>query len=301
MSDKQNTETRTSVGVYLRNLREEKNLTIAEVANRLYLLPRVIEALEQDDYESLPSGTYVYGYLQNYAKLLDVSVDRVVAMFKEDFEISAQTESAPEVQPELKPEQTNKWSYTILYLVVFISILAPITWWWSQYGLERTPQLGLDYPITIVEHPDPPSYRAQNSEQVEQEQAARDAVDAQTAGEQATESQTPETQSADTDKDSEAAASTYDENTITTGIGPDSIRIVLTEECWVEIFDAHNEKIFYDLARTGQTLELNGTAPFSVLMGNGAAGTVEFNNLPFDTTPHRSRIGMARFVLGENQ
>ena len=115
------------------------------------------------------------------------------------------------------------------------------------------------------------------------------------------ESQTPETQSADTDKDSEAAASTYDENTITTGIGPDSVRIVLTEECWIEIFDAHNEKIFYDLAHPGQILELNGTAPFSVLMGNGAAGTVEFNNLPFDTTPHRSRIGMARFVLGENQ
>ena len=301
MSDKQNTETRTSVGVYLRNLREGKNLTIAEVANRLYLLPHVIEALEQDDHESLPSGTYVYGYLQNYAKLLDTPVDRVVEMYKEDFEISAQTEPVPEVQPELKPGQANKWSYTILYLVIFISILAPITWWWSQYGLERTPQMGLDYPITIVEHPDTPFYRAQNTEQVEQEQAARDAVYAQTAGEQATESQTPETQSADTDKDSEAAASTYDENTITTGIGPDSIRIVLTEECWVEIFDAHNEKIFYDLARTGQTLELNGTAPFSVLMGNGAAGTVEFNNLPFDTTPHRSRIGMARFVLGENQ
>ena len=291
MSDKQKTETRTSVGVNLRNLREQKNLTIAEVANRLYLQPHVIEALEQDDHESLPSGTYVYGYLQNYAKLLDTPVDRVVAMYKEDFEFSEQTESVPEVQPELKPGQTNKWSYTILYLVIFISILAPITWWWSQYGLERTPHTGLDYPITIVEHPDPTSYRALNTEQVEQERAV----------EQATESQTPETQSADTDKDSEAAASTYDENTITTGIGPDSVRIVLTEECWIEIFDAHNEKIFYDLAPPGQTLELNGTAPFSVLMGNGAAGTVEFNNLPFDTTPHRSRIGMARFVLGENQ
>ena len=300
MSDKQKTETRTSVGVNLRNLREQKNLTIAEVANRLYLQPHVIEALEQDDHESLPSGTYVYGYLQNYAKLLDVSVDRVVAMFKEDFEFSEQTEPVPEVQPELKPEQTNKWSYTILYLVIFISILAPITWWWSQYGLERTPHTGLDYPITIVEHPDTQSYWALKTEKVEQA-AAREAVETQTAGEQAMESQTPETQSADTDKDSEAAASTYDENTITTGIGPDSIRIVLTEECWIEIFDAHNEKIFYDLAHPGQTLELNGTAPFSVLMGNGAAGTVEFNNLPFDTTPHRSRIGMARFVLGENQ
>ena len=302
MSDKQTTETRTSVGVYLRSLREEKNLTIAEVATRLYLLPRVIEALEQDDHESLPSGTYVYGYLQNYAKLLDTPVDRVVAMYKEDIEISEQAEPVTEVQPELKPVQTNKWPYTILYIVIFISILAPITWWWSQYGLERTPQSGLDYPITIVEHPDTPYYRAPNTEQVEQEHAAAGEVaEPQTVGQQATESQPPEAQIANTEKDIEAAPSTYDENTITTGIGPDSIRIVLLEECWIEIFDAGNEKIFYDLARPGQTLELNGTAPFSVLLGNGAVATVEFNNLPFDTTPHRSRIGMARFVLGEDQ
>ena len=301
MSDKQNTETRTSVGVFLRGLREEKNLTITEVATRLYLQPRIIEALEQDDHESLPTGTFVYGYLQNYAKLLDAPVDRVVAMYKEDIEISEQAEPVPEVRPELKPVQTNKWPYTMLYLVIFISILAPITWWWSQYGLERTPKLGLDYPITIVEHPDTPYYRAPNTETMEKDQTVREVEEPQTAGEQATESLSPETQPAAADKDVEAPASSYYENTITTGIGPDSIRIVLLEECWIEIFDAGNEKIFYDLAHPGQTLELNGTAPFTVLLGNGAAATVEFNNVPFDTTPHRSRIGMARFVLGENQ
>ena len=76
---------------------------------------------------------------------------------------------------------------------------------------------------------------------------------------------------------------------------------MLTEDCWIEIFGADNEKVFYDLARPGMVLVLNGTAPFKVLLGNSAAATVEFNNLPFDTTPYRSRIGMARFVLGEDQ
>ena len=298
MSDKQNTETRTSVGVFLRGLREEKNLTITEVATRLYLLPRIIEALEQDDHESLPTGTYVYGYLQNYAKFLDTEVDRVVAMYKEDIENLAQTEPVAEVQPVIKPEQTNKWPYTILYFAIFISILAPITWWWSQYGLERTPDSGLDYPITIVEHPDTPFYRESNTRQAGKAQVV---VEPQTPGEQPITSQSAQTQSGNTDEDLEAPASAYDENTITTGVGPDSIRLFLLEECWIEIFDANNEKIFYDLARPGQTLELNGTAPFTVLLGNGAAATVEFNSVPFDTTPHTSRIGMARFVLGENQ
>ena len=306
MSDKQNTEARTSVGARLKRLREEKNLTIAEVSARLYLQPHVIEALEQDDHESLPAGTYVYGYLQNYAKLLDTPPDLVVAMYKEDLDVLAQPEPVREVAPEPNPEQSNKWPYTLLYLIIFVAILLPLTWWWSQHTLEpaapgRTGRnaaspLGLSYPITIVEHPDTPYYRAPNTEQ-----AGAEVVAPQITGEQTTESQARGTQTVTADKEFETAASAYEQNTITTGIGPDSIKIVVMDDCWIELFDANNEKVFYDLARQGQTLVLQGTAPFSVLLGNSASATVEFNNIPFDTTPHRSRIGMARFVLGEDQ
>ena len=308
MSDKQNTETRTSVGAYLKRLREEKSLSTSEVSARLYLQPSVIEALEQDDHESLPIGTYVYGYLQNYAKLLGTPADRVVSMYKEDIDISAQPETVREVAPESHPEQSNKWPYTLLYLIIFVAILLPLTWWWSQHTLgpakpgwilpgSADAPLGLPYPITIVEHPDTPFYRAPNMEQTGKVQAAALEV----AQEQTTESQTAPAQTTDTDKEFEVAPSTYDKNIITTGIGPDSIKVVVSEDCWVEIFDANNNKIFYDLARAGQTLILNGTAPFSVLLGNSAVAIIEFNNIPIDTTPYRSRIGMARFVLGEDQ
>ena len=295
MSDKQNTEARTSVGAHLKRLREEKNLTIAEVSARLYLQPHVIEALEQDDHESLPTGTYVYGYLQNYAKLLDTPPDLVVAMYKEDLDVLAQPEPVREVAPEPNPEQSNKWPYTLLYLIIFVAILLPLTWWWSQHTL------GLSYPITIVEHPDTPYYSAPNTEQAGEEVVAPQITGEQTTESQARATQTQGIQTATADKEFETAASAYEQNTITTGIGPDSIKIVVTDDCWIELFDANNEKVFYDLARQGQTMVLQGTAPFSVLLGNSASATVEFNNIPFDTTPHRSRIGMARFVLGEDQ
>ena len=308
MSDKQNTETRTSVGAYLKRLREEKSLTTSEVSARLYLQPSVIEALEQDDHESLPAGTYVYGYLQNYAKLLDTPADRVMLMYKEDIDISAQPETVREVAPESNQEQSNKWPYTLLYLIIFVAILLPLIWWWSQHTLgpakpgwtlpgSADAPLGLPYPITIVEHPDTPFYRAPNTEQTDKVQAAALEI----AQEQTAESQTAPAQTTDTDKEFEVAPSTYDKNMITTGIGPDSIKVVVSEDCWVEIFDTNNKKIFYDLARAGQTLILNGTAPFSVLLGNSAVAIIEFNNIPIDTTPYRSRIGMARFVLGEDQ
>ncbi len=294
MSDNQNNEIRSSAGTFLKRLREEKNLSIEDVSTRLYLQPHIIEALEQDDHESLPTGTYVYGYLQNYAKLLDTPADQVVAMYKDD--ITEQPEQVPQRQPKPKTGQSIKWPYTILYLVVFAALLLPFTWWRSQYTQEATISAGaggnrsggnaatsgLSYPITIVEHPDTPFYRAPNTER---------AASAQQPGFQAT----------NPDREFDNPADPYDGNMITTGIGPDSIRIVLTDDCWIEIFDANNDKVFYDLARSDQILVLNGTAPFSVLLGNGEAAAVEFNAMPIDTTPYMSRIGMARFVLGEEQ
>ena len=290
MSDNRNNEIRSSVGTFLKRLREEKNLSIEDVSTRLYLQAHIIEALEQDDHESLPTGTYVYGYLQNYAKLLDTPADQVVAMYKDD--ISEQPEQVPQRQPKPKTEQSNKWPYTILYLAVFAVLLLPFTWWRGQYTQEAAMSAGtggsnaatsnLSYPVTIVEHPDTPFYRAPNTEQ---------AASAQQPGLQAT----------NTDREFDSPADPYGGNTVTTGIGPDSIRLVLTDDCWVEIFDADNEKVFYDLARSGQVLVLNGVAPFSVLLGNAAGAAVEFNTIPFDTSPYMSRIGMARFVLGEEQ
>ena len=291
MSDNQNNEIRSSAGTFLKRLREDKNLSIADVSNRLYLQAHIIEALEQDDHESLPTGTYVYGYLQNYAKLLDTPADQVVAMYKDD--ITEQPEQVPQRQPKPKTGQSNKWPYTIIYLVVFAALLLPFTWWRSQYTQEATMAAGngpggnaavtsaLDYPVTIVEHPDTPFYRAPNTEQGSAQQPGRQATNP--------------------DREFDSPADSFDGNTTTTGIGPDSIRLVLTEDCWIEIFDANNEKVFYDLARSDQILVLNGTAPFSVLLGNAEAAVVEFNAAPIDTTPYRSRIGMARFVLGEEQ
>ena len=294
MSDNQNNEIQSSAGTFLKRLREEKNLSIEDVSTRLYLQPHIIEALEQDDHESLPTGTYVYGYLQNYAKLLDTPADQVVAMYKED--ITEQPEQVPQRQPKPKPAQSIKWPYAILYLVIFAALLLPFTWWRSQYTQEATisagaggnrsggnaATTGLSYPVTIVEHPDTPFYRAPNTER---------AASAQQPGLQAT----------NPDREFDSPADSYDGNKITTGIGPDSIRIVLTDDCWIEIFDANNDKVFYDLARSNQILVLNGTAPFSVLLGNAEAAAVEFNAMPIDTTPYMSRIGMARFVLGEEQ
>ena len=50
-------------GRRLREAREAAQLTVAEVASRMRLKPRVLEQLENDNYERLHGSTFVRGYL----------------------------------------------------------------------------------------------------------------------------------------------------------------------------------------------------------------------------------------------
>ena len=179
MSERQNTEEQTTVGAYIRRLRSEKNISADEMAAKMYLRLNVIEALEQDDHDKLPEPIYVYGYLQHYAKILDVPADKLVAMYKKDTaEPREQAAETPRqvadrlVEPETKPEQPTNWSYAIIYLVLFILVLASLALWRGRYTQEQVERTGsLDYPITVVEHPDTPFYPAPSAGMEEPEPA----------------------------------------------------------------------------------------------------------------------------------
>jgi cytoskeleton protein RodZ len=80
--------------------------------------------------------------------------------------------------------------------------------------------------------------------------------------------------------------------------GPDLIVLKLTADSWIEIIDANNSKVFFNLGRPGDVFNVRGTAPFDVLLGFAQAVSVEFNGKPFNAAPY-SRAGVARFTLGE--
>ncbi|HYL88646.1 MAG TPA: helix-turn-helix transcriptional regulator, partial [Burkholderiales bacterium] len=60
----------SGVGGTLKAAREERGLSIAEVAQSLKFAPRQLEALEQERFDLLPGGTFVRGMVRSYARLL---------------------------------------------------------------------------------------------------------------------------------------------------------------------------------------------------------------------------------------
>ena len=167
-----------SPGTCLKQLREEQNLSIQEVATQLFLEPRIIEALESDDYSMLPAATYVKGYLRSYAKVLKISADPILDLY-EEYE-----QEPPEIIPEvkLKTQQTSsrdKPMQAFSYLIVFVLILLLFAWWRSNFVLdtnsisdffgsdsEDPEPPSLSYEIPVIKHPDAIFYSAPVTEEL---------------------------------------------------------------------------------------------------------------------------------------
>ncbi|MCB1023355.1 MAG: helix-turn-helix domain-containing protein [Acidobacteria bacterium] len=67
-----------SLGEKLRQAREEKGISISEVAEQTRISPIYLESIENDDYRTLPGGIFNKGFIKSFAKY--VGVDEQEAM-----------------------------------------------------------------------------------------------------------------------------------------------------------------------------------------------------------------------------
>lgn len=111
----------SDVGELLRETRQKRNATIAEVAAATRIKPAFLEALEDDDYSRLPGPAYVTGFMRNYAQYLGLHPDDVL----QDF-YTVQAPPAPTVRPAtrvLANVQTRRLRKRFLWILAAIVIL----------------------------------------------------------------------------------------------------------------------------------------------------------------------------------
>ena len=73
-----------SAGNLLAQARQTAGLSVDDVAGQLKLAPRQVAAIERDDFASLPGRTFVRGFIRNYARLVKLDVDTVLAAIPDD-------------------------------------------------------------------------------------------------------------------------------------------------------------------------------------------------------------------------
>ncbi len=111
----------TELGQLLREAREKKGLSIAEVEERTKIRQSLIEALEQENYEDLPAGIYRKGLLRNYALYLGLDLKEVLASYGgEDEKVGRSTLVAEGFEPP-KGMTVSSWLFIDLFLGVLIA------------------------------------------------------------------------------------------------------------------------------------------------------------------------------------
>ena len=169
MSEVENQEIRISAGEQLKHLREQKNFSVNDIASRLNLETRIIEAIERNDFEKLTAATYARGYLRSYAKLLGADPDTIIASYNDS------APEPPEIIPEIKhttqTSSNDKPVKAFTYLISLTLVILLVAWWQSNFIVDNVNLIvnkdsdaentyALSYPVDVVEHPDSPFYRS---------------------------------------------------------------------------------------------------------------------------------------------
>lgn len=295
----------SGVGDRLRKAREEQFKTREDIARELHVRTEYVQALEEEDYDRLPEVIYARGYVRNYARLVGLPPDELLAQLHyvgtETPQVLPRTSSVDDIH------QGDGWVRWLTYLLVLAVVGLGVFWAYDQFLAERsTLDLGdsevapggMDRaetgPVTDLavvsaerlerlrqgDQVDPPPDSAEIPEPLLMEPPGAPeeggVTEASLAG--------------GNDAEPVAVSTTLPE-------GHAELAASFDERSWVEIYDADGERLLYDSLSEGDDFSVTGEPPFRVVLGNPAGARIELNGTPYDMS-HVDPTGVARLQIG---
>jgi cytoskeletal protein RodZ len=76
----------TKAGEKLQTTRLEKGLTLEDVSKGTKIKIDFLKYIEEGEYNKLPSVSYAYGFVRNYAGFLGIPEKEIMPLFKREFD-----------------------------------------------------------------------------------------------------------------------------------------------------------------------------------------------------------------------
>lgn len=135
----------TTVGEILSAAREKKKLTIEQVEKATRIRAKFLLALEKNDFSKLPPGTFVRGFVKNYAAFLGLPVEETLAFYRRQFN----EEKAPPPKNTTPPSRFPNITFSALVvgvlLILFFGYLI-----YSYFKFAGAPTLLINSPANNV-------------------------------------------------------------------------------------------------------------------------------------------------------
>jgi len=295
---------RRTLGQTLAAERERQGLSRADAAQRLHMSAYQVEALEAGDYERLPKGTFLRGFVRNYAKVLGLKADDVLPLLTEDaprhgrpgivvptqnirFDPLGERLQNPYVRASALAMVVVAIGFAAMYWFLFIKPSPPAA---GRKAAEppraespapAPPVVAAAAPASAPPGAEPAKAEPAKPEPAKPEPAKADARKADTAR-----AAPAKAEPAPAPKVA-AARAAADGNVL---------RFRFHGESWVEIRDSRGKVLYSKLNPAGSETEVAGTPPFNVIVGNAPEVQLFYNDQEFDLEPH-TKVAVARFTV----
>jgi cytoskeleton protein RodZ len=289
-------------GAQLAQARADLHLAHEEVAAKLHLATRQIQALEQDDYSSLPGATYVRGYLKSYALLLGLSPEPILEAHTRLTAVPVSPDFRT-IAPQKEITSRHHQVRFVTYFMAAIVIGLAIAWWQGRDVRPPNPLLAARDSEPVIAAPEAVPGVDANGETGRPVAAltAPAPADAVATGNKPPVPATP-TVAATVNAPVVVPLPTVTVPApLSKPAGP-RIKMVLhaDQDSWADIRDARQTKLLYDTVPAGRSITLEGVAPVSIFLGNAAGVRLDYNGQDVDIARYKRGM-MARFTLGEEE
>lgn len=140
------------LGRLLREAREKKEVSLAEVETATKIRQKYLVALEEGDYEKLPPGVYVRGFLRRLADYLDLDAEELIALYGQ----GVPHEAVPSPIPFLSQPLTRSRRVTpdlLIGIVLFLAVGVLGAWVFREYVLPLAQVTPTPTPTPAAETP----------------------------------------------------------------------------------------------------------------------------------------------------
>ena len=249
-----------SVGALLKTERERLGLSREQITEMTRMRTHLVEAIENEAWDSLPPSAFVKGFLRSYAKVLGVSQDRVIDLYAK-----SSPPEAPGFHPHAEPFKSRRPRAWLVALILVI--LAGVYGIWQSnppsQGRQGAPDTGKRgrEAASAPSQPSPPAA-------VPEPRPVRPAEEPVKQKPSAVQSASQDIPSAPQGGESAAR------DPILRGDDGLSLTGIIKERTWLRIkIDGKEEKEY--LFQPGSRPQWRGKESFYMLIGN--AGGIEFD------------------------
>ncbi len=75
-----------TIGEILKKERIKKNISLEEIEKITKIRKKYLQAVEENKWECFSSKIYISGIIKNYAKILNLNTEKILAIFRRDYE-----------------------------------------------------------------------------------------------------------------------------------------------------------------------------------------------------------------------